>query len=271
MTKKIAKQLEQARADLAVAIQALTDLDAERAGALKNSAEFSKWRHAHEEAELERERLELLVDKLAGDLEQETVAAAAADLVSRRTELEQRSASLARRIAEEGGKAAAILVQLAEEAKANAEAVERLNSELGDEQRLLPADHLARHRDPAPREDIEEAAVDLWTFEQSGEIVGDPDGVVERSYERGFIPPAGGVSSRTVPVVRKRFRQVRYLEAGPREWVEPLGSVLRLPNFNAPGLLFDRNRVIEPSSRRELVELTLAPNAPAKPATSEAA
>ena len=264
---KISKQLEQARADLTAVIQVLSALDTEKAGALKSSAAFSKWSLAHEAAELERERLELLVAKLAGDLEQEAADAAGADTASRRTELEQQSASLARRIAEEGSRAAAILIQLAEEAHVNAKAVARLNSELPDEQQLFNADHIARHRDPAPREDIKETVVDLWTFEQSGEIVGDPDGVVERSYEHGFIASP----MRNIPVVRRRFRQTTYLEAGPREWVEPLGSVLRLPRLDGPGMLFDRGRVIEPSSRRELVELTLAPNAPAKPATSEAA
>ncbi|MGO4513250.1 hypothetical protein AB4Z51_40380 [Bradyrhizobium sp. 2TAF36] len=264
---KIAKQLTQARADLAAGDQALIALDAEKADALKSSAAFSKWRLAHEEAELERERLGLLVDKLAGELEQEAADAASADLASRRAELEKQSAALARRISEEGGAAAATLVQLAEEARADAEAVEQLNRELPDERRLLHADHIARHRDPAPREDIKETVVDLWTFEQSGEIVGDPDDVVEHSYERGLIRSP----MRNVPVVRRRFRQITYLEQGDREWAESLGSVLRLPRFDGPGLLFDRGHAVEPTPRRELVELVPAHGAPAKPVNNEAA
>jgi hypothetical protein len=209
---KIAKQLTQARADLAAGDQALIALDAEKADALKSSAAFSKWRLAHEEAELERERLGLLVDKLAGELEQEAADAASADLASRRAELEKQSAALARRISEEGGAAAATLVQLAEEARADAEAV-------------------------------------------------------EQSYERGLIRSP----MRNVPVVRRRFRQITYLEQGDREWAESLGSVLRLPRFDGPGLLFDRGHAVEPTPRRELVELVPAHGAPAKPVNNEAA
>ena len=72
-------------------------------------------------------------------------------------------------------------------------------------------------------------------------------------------------------MVRKRFRQIRYLAPGDREYTEPLGSVLRLPRFDAPGLLFDRGRVVETAPRRELLELIPAPDAPAQPANIEAA
>jgi hypothetical protein len=163
-----------------------------------------------------------------------------------------------------------MLVQLAEEAKANAADVEFLNRELPDDEQLVHADHLARHRDPAPREDIEETTVDLWTYERTGELVGDPDVVVERSYERGIIRGTG-VSLANIPVVRKRFKQVRYLARGDREYADPLGSALRLPRFDAPGMLFDHGHKAEPAARHELIELIPAADAPARPAASEAA
>jgi len=40
-------------------------------------------------------------------------------------------------------------------------------------------------------------------------------------------------------VVRKRFRQVRLLKPSDREYADPLGSVLRLPRFDGPRMLFD--------------------------------
>lgn len=267
---KIEKQLEQVRNDLDAIRQKLTTLDAEKAAALRTSSDYAKWRSAHEGAEQERERLELLVEKLSVDLEQEKADTARADLASRRAELEQQSAALAKRIAEQGAAAAAVLVGLAEEARANASSVEQFNREISDDDvPLLSGDHLARHRNPAPREDLDETIVDLWVYESSGELVSDPDAVVERSYERGFIPGTE-VSRHPTHVVRKRFRQIRYLEPGDREHVEPLASVLRLPNFGAPGMCFDRGRAVEPAQRRELVELIPAPDAPAKPAIVEA-
>jgi hypothetical protein len=267
---KIAKQLQQTHAELEAVTQELATLDAEKAGALKSSSDYAKWSRANEAAELERDRLVLLAEKLAADLEREKADTTRSVLASRKAELQKQSTELARRIADEGRRAAAILIQLANEAKDNAVAVDLLNSELPDDEMLLHADHLARHRDPAPRQDIEETVVDLWTFEQSGEIVGDPDSVVERSYEFGFIPGTE-VSRRNIPVIRRRFRQIRYLAQGDREWAAPLASLLRLPRFDAPGMLFDRGQAVEPAPRRELIELIPAPDAPAKPATNEAA
>ena len=160
-----------------------------------------------------------------------------------------------------------MLVQLAEETETNAVAVEKLNRKLSGDERLIHADHIARHRDPAPRKNLEETAVDLWVFESTGALVGDQDCVVELSNGRGTIP-ATEHSLTNKPVVRKRFRQVRYLAAGHREYADPLGSVLRLPRFDAPGTIFDQGRKAEPARRKELMELIPVPDAPAKPARS---
>jgi hypothetical protein len=268
---KTAKLLGQASADLAAANQKLADLDAAKAEAVKTSAAFSKWRTEREGTALETERLALLVETLAADLEREQADDARAALTSRKTDLQKQSAALARRISEEGAAAAAVLVKLAEEGKINANAVELLNRELALDEQLLPADFMARHRDPAPRENLEETTVDLWTFERTGELVSNPDDVVDRDYARGYIPGTG-VSRNPTPVIRKRFRQIRYLAAGDREHFEPLGSAMRLPRFDGPGMTFDRGRAVESAPRRELIELTPATDAPAKPsAVSEAA
>ncbi|MCK1753807.1 hypothetical protein IVA78_00850 [Bradyrhizobium sp. 137] len=267
---KIQRQLEEARADLAAATAALTASDEQQAEAVKSSKTYSQWRLSHEAAALEAERLALLVEKLEADLQQEQTDAAVAARAARRVELEQQSKALASRIAEEGAQAAAVLLALAEQAKLNAEAVELFNRELGDDDApLLSGDHIARYRAPAPRQNLAEDVIDLWVFERTGELVGDPDLIHEISEQRGIIPPAGGVSSRATPVVRKRFRQVRYLEGGERLYVEPLATVLRLPRFDGPGLLFDRGRIVEAAERRELIELV--DDAPAEPAESVAA
>jgi hypothetical protein len=267
---KLKKQLTQARAELDAINQELASLDAERAGALANSTAYTKWRQAKEAAELEHDRLVSLAEKLAADLDHEKADADLSALESRKADLEKESRALACRIAEEGGHAAAVLIKLAGEARANADAVAQLNRELGEDEQLMDADHLARHRDPAPREDLESTTVDLWVFERTDELVGDPDLVREISYERGVIPPIGA-GPRATPVVRKRFRQIRYLAPGDREYTESLASVLRLPRFNGPGMMFDRGRVVETAPRRELLELIPAPDASAQPANIEAA
>jgi len=266
------EQLQQARAELDAINQVLATLEAEQAEALASSSAYAKWRGASEGAELERERLALLVEKLSADLEQEKADAARSALASRKEDIKKRTIALARRIAEEGARAAAMLVQLATDAAANAVDVERLNRELTEDEQLVPADQLARHRNPVPREDLEATFVDLWTYESNGQLISDQDAVVERSRDRGYIP---GTEVRRTPthVVRKHFKQVRYLAPGDREYFEPLISLMRLPNFNRPGMMFDHGRVVEEprAARRELVELTLVSDAPAKPAASEVA
>ncbi|MBR0907022.1 hypothetical protein [Bradyrhizobium liaoningense] len=262
---KIEKQLEQARIDLDAANKDLRALDAAKAEALKSSKAYAEWRAAVDTKTLERERLESVVSTTEAEVERAAQVDAANALRKRRAGLEKASAELAQRITREGAAAAAVLVELAELAKENSDMVEALNRELPDSDRLMTGDFRARHRDPAPRQNLEETTVDLWVFESSGDLVGDQDAVRELSYERGVIPGA----QRNIPVLRKRFRQIRYLEPGDREHAEPLSSVLRLPRFDAPGLLFDRGRVVETSPRRELLELM--PESIAKTAANEAA
>jgi hypothetical protein len=260
--------LDQARGELAVVENELSALVASKCEASKTSTAFSKWRSSVDEKTNERERLAIRIEALEAEVEQEKRDAARADLLSRRAALKKRTAELARRITEEGVKSAAVLVQLAEEAQANAADVEKLNRELSDDEQLIRADHIARHRDPAPRKNLKETAVDLWVFEDTGALVGDQDCVVERSNGRGFIPANNAISLSNNPVVRKRFKQIRYLKPSDREYADPLASVLRLPRYDGPGMLFDFGHKKEPAQRRELVELIPVPDAPAKPAKS---
>ena len=264
------KQLEQARADRDAINHELTALDASKAEASKTSATFAEWRASVDKKTGERERLEICVSTLETELEQAKRDAARADLLSRRAALEKQTTALARRITEEGAKSAAVLVQLAEEAKANAADVEQLNRELSDDEQLIHADQIARHRNPVLREDLEATFVDLWTYESTGGLISDQDAVVERSRERGYIPSTK-VKRTPTHVVRKRFKQVRYLAPGDREYFEPLISVLRLPRYDGPGMLFDFGHKTEPAQRRELVELIPVPDVPTKPAASEVA
>ena len=264
MTKS-EKLLTQARADLDAINHDLTALDASKAEASKSSATFAEWRSSVAQKTGERERLDICIAALEVEVEQQKRDAAHADLLSRRAALEKETAALARRINLDGAKAADVLVQLTEEATANAQAVAALNRELSGEEQLIHADHIARHRDPVARKNLEETIVSLWVFERTGELVGDQDAVVEHSSERGFIPANNAISLSNNPVVRKRFGQIRYLKASDREYADPLASVLRLPRFDGPGLLFDFGHKTKPAQRRELVEL-IPVDAPAKPA-----
>ena len=262
---KIEKQLEQARVDLDAINHELTALDASKAEASKTSATFAEWRASVDKRTREGERLGICIAALETENEQAKRDAARADLLSRRAALEKETAALARRINLDGAKAAELLVQLTEEATANARAVAELNRELSGDEQLIHADLIARHRDPVPRKDLEEAVVDLWVHERTMALVHDQDCVVELSNGRGTIP-ATEHSLTNKHVIRRRFRQVRYLAAGHREYADPLGSVLRLPRFDGPGLLFDFGNKTKPARRKELMELIPIPDAPAKPA-----
>ena len=92
--------------------------------------------------------------------------------------------------------------------------------------------------------------------------------MVELSNGRGTIPANNAISLTSNPVIRKRFRQVRYLKPSGREFADPLASVLRLPRYDGPGMLFDFGNKTEPAQRRELMELIPVPDASAKPARS---
>jgi hypothetical protein len=255
-TNKTSKHLATAREELVAVVQLLATLDAERGEALKSSGTFSKWRARHEEAEQEQERLALLIETLETEAEQADLDAAREALAARKADLQKRTSALARRITKEGAAAAAVLVGLAAEAKANADEISRLNRELGpDDEQLLSADHLARYRDPLPRKDLEETTVELWTFaKRPDEIVSDPSVIVEREPGVGFIPPTTRGLHPT-HVQRRKFRQIRYLEAGAREYLISLGEALKLPRFDGPGMLFDRGRAVEPAERRELLQI----------------
>ena len=259
--------LDQAFGELAAIENELSALAASKCEASKTSTAFSKWRSSVNEKTNERERLEIRITTLKTEDEQEERDAARADLRSRRAALEKQTAALARRINEDGSKAAETLIQLAEEAKANAVDVQNLNRELSGDEQLIHADEIARNRDPTPRKTLEETTVDLWTFQTTGQLVGDQDSVVELSNGRGTIP-ATEHSLTNKPVIRKQFRQIRYLKPIDRAYADPLGSVLRLPRFDAPGMLFDLGHKVEPARRKELMELIPVPDAPGKPAKS---
>lgn len=107
---KIEKQLEQARIDLNAINQDLLALDAAKAEAARTSAGFAKWHASVDEKTAERERLEIYISTLGADVELEKQEAARTALVSRRTALEKQTAALARRITEEGSRAAAMLI-----------------------------------------------------------------------------------------------------------------------------------------------------------------
>jgi hypothetical protein len=266
MTKS-EKLLEQARADLDGINDALMVLEAAKADASKTSATFAEWRSSVEKQTGERERLSILIAAFEIEIEQQRKDAARADLMSRRATLEKQTYALARRIRLDGAKAAELLVQLTEEASANARAVAEFNRELGHGEPLEHADHIARYRDPKPRQDLSEEITDLWCFERTGQLAGDQDAVIALANGRGIIP-ATEHSLTNKPVVRKKYRQVRYLAAGHREYVDPLASILRLPRFDQPGTLYDRGNRLEPARRKELMELIPVPDAPAKPAKS---
>lgn len=108
----------------------------------------------------------------------------------------------------------------------------------------------------------------MWVFERTGELVGYQDAVLERTFERGTIRTSG-ISLANRPVIRKRFRQVRYLAPLDREYADPLGSVLRLPRFDGPGMLFDHGHKAEPAPRQELMELVPTADALARAAAIE--
>ena len=249
---KLEQRLASARQDLSVAEKKVAELDKMEADAFAGPKTYASWLADRGAMLVEADRLRKLVSKLEVDCQRQVEDDARAAVARRRVALEKTSTELARKIREDGGRAAALLRSLAIAAAENEAEIEELNRSLPkDIEPLQSADFRARWREPAPRKVIEEAVVYMWAFEETGELVGAQDEVIQVSPERGHLPGA----HRSYPAIRRPYRQVRFHPREDHEPFQPLHKALRLPHFLDGG----SSGSSEPAERPECIELKPVP------------
>jgi hypothetical protein len=185
----------------------------------------------------------------AGEDERQEQAAA----LARRADA-QRNANeaLALRIREQGAAAIQTLLELVRDVATAATVDAELNGKLHDAEKIKSADVLARYRVPAPRKNISEKTVSLWTFASTGYVVGDQDGVVPTGDgDTGFLR---GSPQHKTQVVRRKFRSISYQEAETHQQLVPFFAALRLPSPDGPGLVWDPREGLSAAAAVEVLK-----------------
>jgi hypothetical protein len=245
--------LDQARSDLAAIETELSALLATKSEASKTSSAFLKWRDAHSAATAERERLTTVIEGLEPAVAAEESSAAREDLLRRHNAKSAANAKLATRIRADIAKANSIMTALMRDV-AKAEIEDRkINDEIGrmdlEVEPLAGANMLARGRRAEPPVELDRERVWLWTFEDTGALVGNQDSVVDRGGSCGILPSY----SRNASCVKRPYEQIKLHPAKPREIPEAIWH-LRLLEPNGPRVAFDGARLVSPEQALAVLE-----------------
>ena len=239
---EIDKRLAAARKELAAAQQKLEAISAKETETLADGAAHSTWRAERDAAANEVDRLTRLIAALEDGEETARQHDIDEALRKRREAAEKNNAAVAERLRTEGP-------QLSTAMKALVRDVALSQIETAAINRMLPAgvpaladaNNLARSRPSVPREDIEEKTLSLWVRSTDGSLLGDQDAIVPVDATTGHL----FVNGSRVDCVRREFRSVQYHPTGWAEVPEPFHSLLRIPNFDRPGVDFDGQFMIE--------------------------
>jgi hypothetical protein len=249
------KRLELARAGLEVAESALILLAGSKAAAASGGVEaYALWRADNEAKAAERERLTIMIDSIERELSEASTADADAEFRKRHAAQGSANAKLAGRTNADLAKVASIILTLARDHAEAALEDRRINQLLPDDLApLVSADFLARGAPALPREVIRSERVWLWTFADSGALVGDQDSVNDLGDGRGVIPPPEGLAAvtdgrtlRKKNCVRSLFDQITMHPEQSAERLTPLWQ-MRLVDPNGPRVLFDGAEIFQPA------------------------
>jgi hypothetical protein len=237
------RQLAAARRDLDAARQKLDAILARQDAAEASADKWDQWTVARDAAASDVARLTSLV----GRLEAAAEAARAhdqAEATRKRLAAARKSADdLAKRIRDDGARIATELLQLAKDAAAQSLEAKRLNQNLPEgEAPVRAADILARDAGAAPREDLRSREVELWVIAGTGDIVGNQSAVASTDGITGQLDAP--FSSMRPRCLKRRFREIEHHPAEFLDWPGDLFSLVKLPHFAGPGLLFDGSTTI---------------------------
>jgi hypothetical protein len=224
--------LDTVRRDLAEAKAKLTAVHDSEVDALSSPAAFSAWCASRDDAAIQVARLSKLAERIEADAVAKEQAEKQAALQKRVADQRSANEKLAARIRTEGGAPVETLMKIVHDVAAAAVVDEELNAALSrDAEQILGADYLARVRQATPREVVSEQEIQLWCFEENGNLIGDQDAVFQHSETHGSIRGA----HRGIPAVRRKFKQIEFYPATSADRGEPLFNALLLPNMDGPG------------------------------------
>jgi hypothetical protein len=78
---------------------------------------------------------------------------------------------------------------------------------------------------------VSEQEIQLWCFEENGNLIGDQDAVIQHSETHGSIRGA----HRGIPAVRRKFKQIEFYPATSADHGELFFNALLLPKMDGPG------------------------------------
>lgn len=259
------KRLDQARADLETVERALSALASSKAEASKSAAAYAEWRADHDEKIGERERLSTLVEVLEAEVSAANGVEADAELRKRYAAKVAANAKLAARINSDLAKANAMMLALARDVARSAMEDRLMNRSLPDDlDPLVSADFLARGAPGLPAEVISSERIWLWTFAESGALVGDQDSVVDGGNGRGNVPHSDELAVLTkgqlpplTKCIRKPFDQITMHPPKDAERLTPLWQI-RLLDPHGPRVLFDGSDIFQPAEALAALERTVS-------------
>ncbi len=230
------KKLDAAKVDLAAARVKLNAIDAKEVEALGNGATFAAWNQDRNAASAEIDRLERWIAALqAGDEAQKRHSAEEA-IRKRIADARKTNEVLTARIRTEGPRLSFELKALMRDvAQATIEAT-ALNANLPDgEMPIAIADLVARDTEVFPRVEIKTEELSLWVMRDSGQLVGNQDAVTAIDDANGHF----SANNMRFNCAKRRFRRTTFHPPQATDHPGHLFSLVRLPNFDRPGVAFD--------------------------------
>jgi hypothetical protein len=230
------KALDATKVDLAAARATLAEINSKEVGALANSVTFAAWSTERNAASAEIDRLERLTAALVSGAETQQRNEADAALRKRIADTRKANDALVARIRTDGPRLSTELKTLMRDvAKATIETI-ALNEDLPEGEAFIGiADFMARDTAVLPRVDLKTEELSLWVLRDSGGLVGNQDAVTAIDDETGYFD-ANGMRFKCA---KRRFKSTTFHPALACDHPGHLFSLVRLPNFDGPGVSFD--------------------------------
>jgi hypothetical protein len=247
------RRIEAARERLAAAEAAVTAIAAREETAINDPATYDKWQREHFAAAAEVTRIGKLVASFEEQATRESKEKGAAAFRERVDAQNRANQLLARRLCDEGAKAAAVLRDLMHDVARAATADAAINASLGPADQIPSAELIARGQPFRARENVSEKRLEMWVFSSTGVACPNQSDVRVEADGTGSLP-SGAQGSFRIRCVKRKFRKIQYREEKQPTRIEPRVMAARIPRFDGPGLLWDGPRISHPSRALEIFD-----------------
>ncbi len=248
---EINRKLDTCRAELGLAQSELERVNALEGSAVDSTAGYSTWRTEHGQAQAEVQRLSRLVGDLEATFAKRQAEEDQQGLLLRISKVRKASEKLAARITEDGAKIESLALDLIREVATLDREIAELNGRLPEGVDVIVGpDFIARGVPARQKKVLSEKKTWLWTFAETGNLVGDQSAVRSANGVSGVIE-AGTASSYTTQCILRQFTEVTYHERAGPVIAKPIWQMV-LPSFGSASVVYDGERV---SSAREALQL----------------